>query len=554
MKSWISFIFCTVVSIAGYNQDSILHRIIFIGDATGKGADEQKILQHAMANVVGGKTSVIYSDENSYLRGKILPGSKRANAIQQIWQSQYQPMRTKGANVYFFPGNHEWNKTAAKEMEKFKWLEQYFAQQPDSLVKFIYGRNCPEPVTVELGDNAIIIFFNSEWWLFPQNNTNTEKECECRTKLDVLARLDEIRFNNRHKLILIASHHPFQSYGIHDGKYTAADHLFPLTSINKNLYVPLPGVGSIYCFFRSAFSSANDVKHPLHKDMVKNVDGVFRDYPNMIHIAGHEPGLQLIKSEEMQVVSGIGATHLKTKKGKSSLYANNKPGFAVVDILRNNNIQLTFYSGKGDSLTQSYTYQQPFESIIEELASVDTLALFDSISVKVHPSYDEKGNLHRFLFGENYRKEWAMPTRLPVIRVSEFQGGLVPLARGGGMQSQSLRLADKEQKEWVIRSVEKSPDALLPDEFRPTFARDWLDDATSAQHPFSALIVPPIANAVKVPHSVPVIGVVVPDKNLGVYERTFANMVALVEEREPIGESDNTAKMKSSLHLLRPTI
>ena len=48
-------------------------------------------------------------------------------------------------------------------MEKFKWMEQYFALQPDTLVKLIYGRSCPEPVTVELGDKAIIIFFNSEW-------------------------------------------------------------------------------------------------------------------------------------------------------------------------------------------------------------------------------------------------------------------------------------------------------------------------------------------------------------------------------------------------------
>ncbi|HZI52535.1 MAG TPA: hypothetical protein VFD56_02475, partial [Chitinophagaceae bacterium] len=442
MKFCLSFIFCSVVSIAGFNQDSIAYRIIFIGDATGKGAEEQKILQHAMTNVVGGKTSVIYSDENSYLRGKVLPGSKRAKDIQQIWQSQYQPMRTRGANVYFFPGNHEWNNAPAKEMEKFKWLEQYATLQPDSLVKFIYGWHCPEPMTAELGDKAIIIFFNSEWWLFPQNNTNPGRECECKTKLDVLARLDEIRVRNRNKLILVASHHPFQSYGISDGKYTAEDHLFPLTSINKNLYVPLPGVGSIYCFFRSAFSNPNDVKHPLHKDMVKNVDAVFRDFPNLIHIAGHEPGLQLIKSEETQVVSGIGAKHLKTKKSKHSLYANNKPGYTIVDILQNNNVQLTFYTGKDNSVTQSFTYQQPYISMTDELASVDTIAAFDSVSVKVHPSYDGKGKFHRFLFGENYRKEWAAPTRLPVIRVSNFQGGLVPLTRGGGMQSQSLRLAD----------------------------------------------------------------------------------------------------------------
>ena len=69
-------------------------------------------------------------------------------------------MRTRGANVYFFPGNHEWNKTAAKEMEKFKWVEQYFADLPDSMVKLIYGRSCPEPVTVDLGDKAVIVFFS----------------------------------------------------------------------------------------------------------------------------------------------------------------------------------------------------------------------------------------------------------------------------------------------------------------------------------------------------------------------------------------------------------
>ena len=73
MKSWLSFIFFTIVSIAGHSHDRILQRIIFIGDVTSKGAEQKNILQHAMANVVGGKTSVIYSDENSYLHGKASP-------------------------------------------------------------------------------------------------------------------------------------------------------------------------------------------------------------------------------------------------------------------------------------------------------------------------------------------------------------------------------------------------------------------------------------------------------------------------------------------------
>ena len=43
---------------------------------------------------------------------------------------------------------------------------------------------------------------------------------------------------------------------------------------------------------------------------------MFDDFPNLIHIAGHEHGLQLIKDKQMQVVSGVGAKHLKSQKRK----------------------------------------------------------------------------------------------------------------------------------------------------------------------------------------------------------------------------------------------
>jgi hypothetical protein len=175
------------------------------------------------------------------------------------------------------------------------------------------------------------------------------------------------------------------------------------------------------------------------------------------------------------------------------------------------------------------------------------ITITDSVWIKVHPAYDKVSKLHRKLFGENYRKEWAAETRLPVIKISTIYGGLTPLQRGGGMQSTSLRLADKNGKEWVIRSVEKNPDPLLPEELRATIARDFLDDETSSQHPFSALIVPPLADAVNVRHANPIICLIAPDTAFGEYEKLFANTVCLLEEREPGGGSDNTPKMIANL-------
>jgi hypothetical protein len=171
----------------------------------------------------------------------------------------------------------------------------------------------------------------------------------------------------------------------------------------------------------------------------------------------------------------------------------------------------------------------------------------DSVVVKVHASYDNVSGIHRWLFGENYRKDWAMPVKLPVIKLSQINGGLTPLREGGGMESKSLRLRDKSGREWVIRSVEKAPDKLLPDNLKGTFAVDWVGDEFSGQHPYSALIVPPLAEAVNVPHANPIIGVMAADTALGKYNKIFTGMVCLIEEREPSGKSDNTINMEHEL-------
>lgn len=176
------------------------------------------------------------------------------------------------------------------------------------------------------------------------------------------------------------------------------------------------------------------------------------------------------------------------------------------------------------------------------------IPLTDSIVIRVHPSYDSVGGIHKWFFGQNYRKEWSTPVKLPLIRISKINGGLIPEKEGGGMQSKSLRLKDKSGKEWVIRSVEKTPDKLLPENLQGTFAVDWVDDAMSGQHPFSALIVPPLAAAAGVHHTEPVIGVIAPDPALGEYSKLFTGMVVLVEEREPAGDSDNSIKMLKELN------
>jgi hypothetical protein len=304
MKYLLSLIFTIAIAAAGFAQDSIRYRVIFIGDAGKMNAEQQKIFQHAVNNVLDKSTTVFYLDNNQYLQGKVPADSKDGRAARNILRSQYNPMRAKGASVYFIAANPAWNKLGSEKKDI------------DSLLKTTPGNNCPDPVEINLTDSLTIIAFNSEWWLFPSTNTNVDDSCECKTKLDVLASLDELRFKNRNKFVLLASHHPFQSYGVNGSKSTLKDHLFPLTAVNKNLYVPLPVVGSLYPFFRSTFTTPKNLKHPLYKDMVKTIDEVFEDFPNLVHISGRDNGLQLIKDKKLQVVIGEEAMHISTRKGK----------------------------------------------------------------------------------------------------------------------------------------------------------------------------------------------------------------------------------------------
>jgi hypothetical protein len=171
----------------------------------------------------------------------------------------------------------------------------------------------------------------------------------------------------------------------------------------------------------------------------------------------------------------------------------------------------------------------------------------DSLPAAAHAGFNKVSKLHRVFFGENYRREWSAQTKLPVIRISSFRGGLTPVKEGGGRQTHSLRLKDATGREWVLRSVEKFPDAILPEKLKQTFVKDIVLDAMSAQHPYSALVVPTIADAVKVPHAHPIIGMVVPDRQLGSYSEEFANTVCLLEEREPLGKSENVTQMLDGL-------
>jgi hypothetical protein len=134
--------------------------------------------------------------------------------------------------------------------------------------------------------------------------------------------------------------------------------------------------------------------------------------------------------------------------------------------------------------------------------------------------------------GNNYRAEWIQVFHnIDYLDIGKAYGGLKVIKRGGGMQTKSLRFENKEGRQYVIRSVEKYPEAAVPEEFKNTIASDLIKDFISSSHPYAAMAIPPLADAVGVYHTNPKIVYLPNEPKLGIYEEEFGGALYLFEER-----------------------
>jgi hypothetical protein len=175
----------------------------------------------------------------------------------------------------------------------------------------------------------------------------------------------------------------------------------------------------------------------------------------------------------------------------------------------------------------------------------------DSVVRPASTKYSRMNFMKRIFLGRNYRKEWQTPVTMQVFDVRTVQGGLKPGELGGGQQTKSLRLKDKDGKEWVLRSVDKDvTDEAVQPIFRKTFVKKLVQDMVSASHPYAALSVKELAKAADVVAPAPDLYFVPEDKNLGEHYMLFANKVCMLEEREPTrdnSETENSEKLLEEL-------
>ncbi|HVF96775.1 MAG TPA: metallophosphoesterase, partial [Flavisolibacter sp.] len=528
--------------------DSITQRIFLIGDGGELQGGTHPVIDWAEKNVNwnDSRNTAIFLGDNIYPYGLPMRGEPDHERSKAVIDYQLKPFLNKKGRAFFIMGNHDWKNGKLGGWERARNQYNYINSLAMDNIQALPGDGCPGPIAVDLNNQVVVVFVDSQWFLYIHDKPGPSSTCGARTVEEFATELREIIAQHPNQMVLVVTHHPLYTFGIHGGDYGWKEHLFPLTAANPKLWIPLPVIGSIYPIARGVFGNLQDVNHPLYKNMVEIIETELKRHPNAMAAAGHDHSLQFIQKDSVHyIVSGSASLHSRVKENRKGhlLFSDLENGLAMIEVAKSGNVTTRFYNTGSDNL-QTPTYTKAMKPIYAAptVVSKDTIPDFpDSVLIAANPKL-EGSFLKNLFIGHNYRKEWTTPVKIPVLDLGTDMGGLTPDKQGGGKQTRSLRVKDKAGKEWALRSVIKYPDAAVPADLRQTFIRDIVFDGISASYPFAGLSIEPMAKAAGVPHLKKRLVFIPDDPRLGRFRQEFRNTMATLEEREPenVKKTSNT--------------
>lgn len=353
-------------SISGFTN--VYKRIILIGDAGEPSVKDNEpvlVALNKIASEIEDSTIVVFLGDNIYPVGLTEIDDYNREEYERRINEQINSILNTNATGFFIPGNHDWNRGSKDGLDYIKRQYEYINLKGNQQVFFKPERGCPGPEYFDCGNNLRIIFLDTQWWLqdIKQRSSETD-ECEHSSENDVLAELSDLIIDED-KFIIICGHHPLNTFGKHGGQYSVKTHLFPLTEVNNYLYVPLPIIGSLFVLIKNMGISKQDISNPTYKKMVRSIESIIQNRSGIVYASGHDHALQVLRGvkDNLYLVSGAGIYDLVDDyvgAGDETLFADNVPGFFILDFLsdgriRLSAIQVTDRSGNTKTVYELYT-------------------------------------------------------------------------------------------------------------------------------------------------------------------------------------------------------
>lgn len=172
---------------------------------------------------------------------------------------------------------------------------------------------------------------------------------------------------------------------------------------------------------------------------------------------------------------------------------------------------------------------------VTDMDSIDFRA-HDSVLIAASTLYDSNF-LKDLMQGEQYREAWSTPINVPIVFLDTLMGGMTVLEEGGGKQTHSLKVKNPKGILYSLRSINKDPQALIPDFARSLGLENIIVDGISAQHPYAAVIAAKLAEKAQILHTDPKIVFVPKQETLAEYNDKYGNRIYLLEHETDGGQN-----------------
>lgn len=528
------------------------YTVFLIGDAGGHVENEsaptlrmlQTHLQAADSN-----SAVVFLGDNIYCCGLPPLDSPRWVTAERRLRAQLEILQDYKGRVVFVPGNHDWNSSKPGGLARVRRQERYVEGFLDRGNTFLPDDGYPGPVEVKLADNLYLIAIDTEWWMTEQRKPyGYSGDYQLEQDGDFLLALDDMIRQRDDQNVVMVAHHPMYTNGEHGGYFSPKVHLFPLTELVDNAYVPLPVIGSIFTLFMRQQGGRQDANHFRMRALRRALSNMLAEHEgSFVYASGHEHSLQYFEKETNHfIVSGAGARPSFVARGRGATFTYSERGFSALKYYEDGSVWMEMWVVDDADPRGKLVFRTKLDNALP--TEVDPQAeeppvyvdyTDSTVTAPINADY-LAGPWKRFWLGSQNRELWAIPVTAPVLDLGRKKGGLQIIKRGGGAQTTSLRLRGADGKEYVIRTLDKDPLNSIPPNLRAEAVEDLVQDQISSINPYGAYVLPQMAEAAGIYHTNPELVWVPDDPRLGIYRELFAHRMVMFEERPDDDESDRS--------------
>jgi predicted RNA-binding protein with PIN domain len=530
-----------------FDTAKIAHTFFLIGDAGNSDEDKaKKTLNQLHEELLKSdkNATLLFLGDNIYPKG--MPSKKD--------KSDYDMAKTKLLNqlalskgfkgkTIFIPGNHDWYNGINGLERQQEFVTDYLNDK-----KSFSPRNACAIDDVKINDFTMLITIDSQWFLEDWDKTPImNDDCDIKSREAFLEELESLLSKNKDKTVIVALHHPLMTNGSHGGQFSLKKQLFPLEQ-----KIPLPMIGSLINFIRKTSGvSPQDLQNKQYAAYSKRIKTLLQGHNNVVVVSGHDHNLQYIDHDNVkQIISGAGSKSEAARAIYPNDFSYGKNGFASLKVYNNGKTIVSFF---GQENNQSKLFFEKTILFPKKEVVLKYPNNFPSTTKSAVYSQDmtKKSKVHNFLMGTHYRKYFGDLIEVKTATLDTLFGGLKPTIAGGGHQTKSLRLVDKDGKEYVMRALKKSvsrflqnvafKDQYVENDFENTFAEDFLYDFYTTAHPYTSLAISALSNEIGISHTNPKLYYIPKQNGLEKFNVNFGDELYLVEERP----SESQIELKS---------